>query len=344
MTLLHIENLSVEFPAPGGSVRAVDGITLTLDPGDVLGIVGESGSGKSMAMLALMGLAPYPARVSAGKIHFEGRNLLRLTDAERRALTGKDMAMIFQEPMTSLNPSFTVGFQIMETLALHEHMDRKASRRRTIDLLEQVGIPAAESRLNAYPHQLSGGMNQRVMIAMAIACNPKLLIADEPTTALDVTIQAQILDLLLSLQRDRGMALILITHNMGVVADTTQRVAVMYAGQIMEERSTENLFASPQHPYTAALLAARPQASDGGRLATIPGVVPGLYDRPHGCLFGPRCRYASPLTEQVRPDLRPWMDGQIRCHYPLGDPTRDARIAADRRPAEAGAAESEASP
>jgi dipeptide transport system ATP-binding protein len=244
------------------------------------------------------------------------------------------MAMIFQEPMTSLNPSFTVGFQIMETLAVHERMDRKAARRRAVELLEQVGIPAAESRLDSYPHQLSGGMNQRVMIAMAIACNPKLLIADEPTTALDVTIQAQILDLLLSLQRDRGMALILITHNMGVVADTTQRVAVMYAGQIMEERATDDLFASPQHPYTAALLAARPQANDGGRLATIPGVVPGLFDRPHGCLFGPRCPYASRLTERVRPDLRPWMDGQIRCHYPLGDPTRDERIAADRATAE----------
>jgi dipeptide transport system ATP-binding protein len=208
-------------------------------------------------------------------------------------------------------------------------MDRKAARRRVIELLEQVGIPAPESRLSAYPHQLSGGMNQRVMIAMAIACNPKLLIADEPTTALDVTIQAQILDLLLSLQRDRGMALILITHNMGVVLDTTERVAVMYAGQIMEQRPTQSLFASPQHPYTAALLAARPEASNGGRLATIPGVVPGVYDRPRGCLFGPRCAYATPLTDKVRPDLRPWMDGMVRCHYPLGDPTRDERIAAD---------------
>jgi dipeptide transport system ATP-binding protein len=209
-------------------------------------------------------------------------------------------------------------------------MDRKAARRRVIELLEQVGIPAAESRLSAYPHQLSGGMNQRVMIAMAIACNPKLLIADEPTTALDVTIQAQILDLLLSLQRDRGMALILITHNMGVVSDTTERVAVMYAGQIMEQRPTSSLFEQPQHPYTAALLAARPEASDGGPLATIPGVVPGAYDRPPGCLFSPRCIYATPRTDTVRPDLRPWMDGLIRCHYPLGDPTRDERIPADR--------------
>ncbi|MGJ5179287.1 ABC transporter ATP-binding protein [Bradyrhizobium oligotrophicum] len=330
MPLLEIENLSVAFPSQNGMVRAVDGVSITLDKGEVLGIVGESGSGKSVGMLALMGLVPFPGRVKADKLLFEGRDLQTLSDRERRALTGKDVAMIFQEPTTSLNPSFTIGYQLAETLQIHEGMDRKAARRRVIELLEQVGIPAAESRLSAYPHQLSGGMNQRVMIAMAIACNPKLLIADEPTTALDVTIQAQILDLLLSLQRDRGMALILITHNMGVVSDTTERVAVMYAGQIMEQRPTASLFASPQHPYTAALLAARPEASDGGRLATIPGVVPGAYDRPPGCLFSPRCAYATPLADNRRPDLRPWMDGLIRCHYPLSDPTRDERIAADR--------------
>lgn len=329
MPLLEIENLSVAFPSQNGMVRAVDGVSMTLDKGEVLGIVGESGSGKSVGMLALMGLVPYPGRVAADRLMFEGRDLKTLSERERRALTGKDIAMIFQEPTTSLNPSFTIGYQLAETLQVHEGMDRTAARRRTIELLEQVGIPAAESRLSAYPHQLSGGMNQRIMIAMAIACNPKLLIADEPTTALDVTIQAQILDLLLSLQRDRGMALILITHNMGVVSDTTERVAVMYAGQIMEQRPTESLFASPQHPYTAALLAARPEASDGGRLATIPGVVPGAYDRPRGCLFGPRCAYATPRADAERPDLRPWMDGLIRCHYPLGDPTRDQRIAAD---------------
>ena len=343
MPLLEVENLSVTFPSRvssiGGVLHAVDGVSMTLDKGEVLGIVGESGSGKSVGMLAVMGLVPFPGRVTADKLLFEGRDLMGLSDAERRALTGKDIAMIFQEPTTSLNPSFTIGFQIMETLQIHLGLDRKRARRRAIELMEQVGIPAPESRLSAYPHQMSGGMNQRVMIAMAIACNPKLLIADEPTTALDVTIQAQILDLLLSLQRDHGMALILITHNMGVVSDTAERVAVMYAGQIMEERPTEALFAAPQHPYTAALLAARPEASDGGRLATIPGVVPGAYDRPRGCLFGPRCAYATPLTDEVRPDLRPWMGGLLRCHYPLGDPTRDECIAADRRAVSLKAAE-----
>src|SRR5215471_14857868 len=306
MPLLEVENLSVTFPSQSGVLRAVDGVSLTLDRGEVLGIVGESGSGKSVGMLAVMGLVPFPGRVTADRLLFEGRNLMSLSGSERRALTGKEVAMIFQEPTTSLNPSFTIGFQLMETLRFHEGMDRKAARRRVVELLEQVGIPAPESRLSAYPHQLSGGMNQRVMIAMAIACNPKLLIADEPTTALDVTIQAQILDLLLSLQRDRGMALILITHNMGVVSDTTERVAVMYAGQIMEQRPTQSLFASPQHPYTAALLAARPEASNSGRLATIPGVVPGVHDRPPGCLFSPRCAYATPLAEKERPDLHPW--------------------------------------
>ncbi|HTQ83655.1 MAG TPA: ABC transporter ATP-binding protein, partial [Pseudolabrys sp.] len=298
---------------------------------EVLGIVGESGSGKSLAMLALMGLVPFPGEVSAGRLTFDGHDLLAVSAAERRRLAGKDMAMIFQEPATSLNPCFTVGFQIEETLRVHEKMDRKQARRRAVELLGQVGIPAPENRLDAYPHQLSGGMNQRVMIAMAIACNPKLLIADEPTTALDVTIQAQILDLLLALQRERGMALILITHNMAVVAEVAQRVTVMYSGQVMEERSAAGLFGAPQHPYTAALLAARPESSTGGRLATIPGTVPSLHERPRGCLFSPRCAYATPRAIAERPELRPWMGGAVRCHYPLGDATREARIAADRQ-------------
>src|SRR5947208_11468168 len=268
MPLLEIENLSVAFPSQSGMVCAVDGINITLEKGEVLGIVGESGSGKSVGMLALMGLVPYPGRVQADKLLFEGRDLQTLSDRERRALTGKDVAMIFQEPTTSLNPSFTIGYQLAETLQIHEGMDRKAARRRVIELLEQLGIPAAESRLQAYPHQLSGGMNQRVMIAMAIACNPKLLIADEPTTALDVTVQAQILDLLINLQHERGMALLLITHDLAIVAETAHRVVVMYAGQQVETGPVPDIFETPQHPYTAALLAARPEASDGGRLAT----------------------------------------------------------------------------
>ncbi|HEX8666479.1 MAG TPA: ABC transporter ATP-binding protein [Beijerinckiaceae bacterium] len=332
MPLLEIKNLSVEFPTSAGVLRAVDGVSLALDEGEVLGVVGESGSGKSVTMLALMGLVAYPGRVKADRLAFGGRDLLDISDAERRRLTGKDVAMIFQEPTTSLNPCFTIGFQLAETLRLHEGMDAKAAKRRSIELLEQVGIPAPEGRLKSYPHQLSGGMNQRVMIAMAIACNPKLLIADEPTTALDVTIQAQILDLLLTLQRERGMALVLITHNMGVVAETAQRVMVMYAGQVMEERSAAALFEAPQHPYTAALLAALPERSAGDhRLATIPGVVPGLFDRPEGCLFGPRCIYATEHSRRARPELRPWMGGQIRCHYPLGDPQRERAIAADHQ-------------
>jgi dipeptide transport system ATP-binding protein len=305
MPLLEIEDLHVEFPSQGAVLRAVEGVSLTLDEGGVLGIVGESGSGKSVTMLALMGLVAYPGRVRAKRMQFGGRDLLDISDADRRKLIGKDVAMIFQEPTTSLNPCFTIGFQLTETLRLHLGMDRNAARNRAVELLEQVGIPAAASRLKDFPHQMSGGMNQRVMIAMAIACNPKLLIADEPTTALDVTIQAQILDLLRALQRERGMALVLVTHNMGVVAEMAQRVAVMYAGEVVEERAAEALFAAPQHPYTAALLAAMPERSTGEtRLATIPGVVPGLYDRPHGCLFAPRCTYATAQSCQTRPQTR----------------------------------------
>ncbi len=315
MALLEVENLTVTF----GGFRAVDGVSLMLEEGDVLSVVGESGSGKSVSMLAIMGLIPYPGRVSADRLSFDGTDLLKLKPAERRRLTGFDIAMIFQEPMTSLNPCFTVGFQITEALKIHEGGTRKQRRDRTVELLDQVGIPAAASRLNSFPHQLSGGMNQRVMIAMAIACNPKLLIADEPTTALDVTIQAQILDLLIELQRDRGMALVLITHNMGVVAETAKEVVVMYAGQVAEEREVSRLFDAPRHPYTEALLNALPERYTGReRLPTIPGVVPGAYDRPAGCLFHPRCRYADDRCTQEQPLLRSVSDCVVRCHYPLG--------------------------
>jgi dipeptide transport system ATP-binding protein len=323
MPLLEIEDLHVDFPSQGAVMHAVEGVSLALDEGDVLGIVGESGSGKSVTMLALMGLIPYPGRVRAKRLAFAGRDLQAISDGERRKLVGKDVAMVFQDPTTSLNPCFTVGFQLCETLRLHLGLDRKAALARATELLEQVGIPAASARLADFPHQMSGGMNQRVMIAMAIACNPRLLIADEPTTALDVTIQAQILDLLRDLQRQHGMALVLVTHNMGVVAEMARRVVVMYAGQIVEERPAESLFAAPQHPYTAALLAAMPERSEGDvRLATIPGVVPGLYDRPTGCLFAPRCPDGSATACGRRPDLRPWAAGQIRCHFPLGVPDR----------------------
>lgn len=319
MALLEIENLSVDFPSKDSVMHAVEGVSLTLDTGDVLGIVGESGSGKSVTMMALMGLVAFPGRVTADKLRFDGHDLLALSPQERSRLTGKDLSMIFQDPTTSLNPCFTVGFQLAESLKLHMGLDNKAAKFRSIELLEQVGIPAPESRLKVYPHQMSGGMNQRVMIAMAIACNPKLLIADEPTTALDVTIQAQILDLLRGLQKDRGMALVLITHNMGVVSQMAQRIAVMYAGQIMEEQSAQSLFTTPRHPYTEALIASMPERSDGrSRLATIPGMVPGLYDRPSGCLFAPRCSYVQESCRAQRPSLSTLGQGDVRCHYALG--------------------------
>ena len=320
--VLLVQDLRVSFPnRDGGRNEVVRGVSFTLGR-ERLGIVGESGSGKSVTMMALMGLVSYPGVVRADKLRFDGHDLLALSSSERSKLTGKDVAMIFQDPTTSLNPCFTIGFQLAETLKLHLGMDTTAAHRRSIELLEQVGIPAPESRLKDFPHQMSGGMNQRVMIAMAIACNPKLLIADEPTTALDVTIQAQILDLLQNLQKERGMALVLITHNMGVVSEMAQRVAVMYAGQIMEERSAQDLFTTPQHPYTQALMVAMPERSDGlTRLATIPGMVPGLYDRPDGCLFAPRCAYATDDCRAQRPALKTWQAGTVRCIYPLGAAT-----------------------
>ena len=321
MALLEIRNLAVEFPTARGVFRAVDGLDLTLDSGAIVGVVGESGSGKSVAMLAVMGLTTWPGRVTADRLNFAGVDLLNLTSHQRRRLIGKDMAMVFQEPTSSLNPCYPIGWQVGESLRAHHAVDRRAVRGRVIELLHQVGIPAPETRLNAFPHQLSGGMNQRVMIAMAIACNPKLLIADEPTTALDVTIQKQILDLLVTLQRERGVALVLITHDMGVVAETVHRVVVMYAGQMVEESTTAQLFSAPRHPYTAALLAALPErALDRQRLPTIPGVVPGIDDRPSGCVFHPRCRFAAELCTAQVPAITLGPAGRVRCHYPLPEP------------------------
>ncbi|WP_160009878.1 ABC transporter ATP-binding protein [Rhizobium sp. 18055] len=269
MALLEIENLVVEFQTSTGTFRAVDGVSMKVDAGEVLAIVGESGSGKSVSMLAAMGLLPWTAKVTADKLIFDGRNLLGMSPSERRKIIGKDMSMIFQEPIASLNPCFTVGFQIEEVLRIHLGMNKSARRKRAIELFEAVGIPNPAERLGHFPHQMSGGQCQRVMIAIAIACNPKLLIADEPTTALDVTIQKQILDLLMRLQVEHGMGLIMITHNMGVVAETADRVIVQYKGRKMEEADVLSLFEAPKSDYTRALLSALPDNATGDRLPTI---------------------------------------------------------------------------
>ncbi|PSC04933.1 dipeptide ABC transporter ATP-binding protein DppD [Alsobacter soli] len=329
MSLLEIRNLSVSFATRSGQFKAVDGVDLTVDQNDVVSIVGESGSGKSVAMLAVMGLLPWTATVTADAMRFDGRDLLTISDRDRRKIIGRDIAMIFQEPMTSLNPCFTVGFQLGETLKTHLKLDRAARKKRAIELLEEVGITDPARRLSAFPHQLSGGMSQRVMIAMAIACRPKLLIADEPTTALDVTIQAQILDLLLRLRKETGMGLVLITHDMGVVAETAHRVVVQYAGQQVEKQETAGLFSDPHHPYTAALLAALPERATGRILPSIPGVVPGQFDRPVGCLFSPRCAFATDLCRRVPPPPAPPELGSALCHYALvkGQPTNREQAA-----------------
>ncbi len=312
--ILEIKNLSVDFDG----FKAVDDVDLTLDRGKVLGIVGESGSGKSVTQLAMMGLIPYPGKISAEKMMFDGHDLLTMPENQKRKITGKDIAMIFQEPMTSLNPCFTVEFQLCEALKYHEGGTKKQRRARAIELLEQVGIPAPEDRLKSFPHQLSGGISQRVMIAMAIACNPKLLIADEPTTALDVTIQAQILDLLIDLQKQKDMALILITHDMAVIAETVEDVVVMYAGQVVEKNTADRIFTAPRHPYTEALLNSLPERNiNSKRLPTIPGVVPGRYDRKTGCIFHPRCRFAKEKCATVPPALIYEGDSAHRCHFPL---------------------------
>lgn len=273
MALLEIKNLTVTFDTVSGPLKAVDNISLHVDRGEVLAIVGESGSGKSVSMLAVMGLLPWTATVTADYIRFDGKDILNLKPAERRKIIGKEIGMIFQEPIASLNPCFTIGFQIEETLKQHTNLDRAGRRKRTIELLHMVGIPQPEERLRSFPHQMSGGQCQRVMIAMAIACNPKLLIADEPTTALDVTIQKQILDLLMELQVEHGMGMIMITHNMGVVAETADRVIVQYKGRKMEEADVLTLFENPKSNYTRALLAALPENATGDRLPTIAGLM-----------------------------------------------------------------------
>ena len=308
--LLVVDGLRTYFDLRHGLVKAVDGVSFSLKPRETLAIVGESGCGKSVTALSLMRLVPDPpGRIASGAVKLADNDLLRLSEEEMRAVRGKDIAMIFQEPMTSLNPVLTIGSQIAEVLLLHEDLNSRQAWDKAVDMLRLARIPEPAQRAKEYPHQLSGGMRQRAMIAMALACNPKVLIADEPTTALDVTIQAQILDLILDLQNKLGTAVILITHDLGVVAETAQRVIVMYAGRKVEEALVEDLFANPQHPYTRGLMASIPRLTlmtgkngESGRLQEIPGMVPALTNLPAGCVFAPRCAYAQDRCRAAYPD------------------------------------------
>ena len=301
--LLSVRNLKTYFYTDDGVIPAVDGISFDLDKGGTLGIVGESGCGKSVTSLSIMGLVPQPpGKIEDGVIEFEGKNLLELSEAEMRSIRGNEISMIFQEPMTSLNPVFTVGNQIAEAITLHQRLDKSTARERAVEMLRLVGIPSPEQRVDDYPHQMSGGMRQRVMIAMALSCNPKLLIADEPTTALDVTIQAQILDLMRELRENLGTAIMMITHDLGVIAELVEKVAVMYTGKIVEAATTNAIFKNPRHPYTIGLLASIPRLDgDGSRLQAIPGSVPIPGEFPKACGFHPRCPFAEILCTEIRP-------------------------------------------
>ncbi len=321
MALLEVENLQTHFRTPDGINRAVDGVSFEVREGETLALVGESGCGKSVTALSILRLIPEPPGKIAGAIRLQGRDLLRLSDRAMRDIRGNDISMIFQEPMTSLNPVLTIGRQLGETLRLHHGISRKAAERRALEMLDLVGIPEPRRRLADYPHRLSGGMRQRVMIAIALACDPKLLIADEPTTALDVTIQAQILDLMKDLKRRMDAAIVLITHDLGVVAEVAERVMVMYAGRKVEEAPVRDLFRTPRHPYTQGLLGAVPKlgSSLGGavaRLAEIPGLVPSLKQRIAGCVFAGRCAFATDLCRQVAPALEAKAPNHLAaCHY-----------------------------
>jgi len=323
MAILEIDNLQTHFRTPDGINRAVDGVSFHVEAGETLAVVGESGCGKSVTAMSILRLIPEPPGKIAGAIRFNGKNLLDLSEAEMRDIRGNEISMIFQEPMTSLNPVLTVGRQIGETLRLHQGMSAQQAEDRAVDMLKLVGIPEPERRVREYPHQLSGGMRQRVMIAIALACNPKLLIADEPTTALDVTIQAQILDLMRDLKHRVGAAIVLITHDLGVVAEVAERVVVMYAGRKVEEAKVGPLFRTPRHPYTQGLLGSVPKLGsslDGTetRLQEIPGLVPSLKQKLQGCVFASRCAYATDLCRSVAPGLEEKAPGHIvACHYAL---------------------------
>ena len=313
--LLSVKNLSTEFPVKKGIVRAVEDVSFDVDQGEILAIVGESGSGKSVTSLSIMGLLAEPGHVAGGSLEFEGKDLATLSEKQYRELRGNDMAMIFQEPMTSLNPVYRVGNQIVEAIRTHEKVSKAEAKDRAVDLLRKVGIPSPEARINDYPHQMSGGMRQRVMIAMALACNPKLLIADEPTTALDVTIQAQILDLLRRLRDDTGMAVLLITHDLGVVSETADRVVVMYCGQVVEEAEVRTLFDHPMHPYTLGLLKSIPRLEDDDskRLYMIKGMVPNPLEMPPGCHFSDRCDSCMDICRTKVPELVDVDGHKVRC-------------------------------
>ena len=304
--LLEIRGLQTSFHTEDGVVAAVNGVDLDVAIGETLAIVGESGCGKSVAALSVMRLIPDPpGKITDGTIRFDGKDLLALSDAEMRKIRGNDISMIFQEPMTSLNPVYTIGDQIMEAIALHQNLNKRETRDLAIEMLKQVGIPSPELRIDDYPHHLSGGMRQRVMIAMALSCNPRLLIADEPTTALDVTVQAQILDLMNRLQEELGTSIILITHDLGVVAETAQKVAVMYMGKVVEKASVDDLFSTPLHPYTIGLLRSTPKIEETReRLEEIKGVVPNPFHMPTGCSFRPRCDRATDACGRAQPEMR----------------------------------------
>jgi peptide/nickel transport system ATP-binding protein/oligopeptide transport system ATP-binding protein len=317
--LIEIRNLKTYFDVRGGVLKAVDDVSLTIEAGETLGLVGESACGKSVTAASIMRLVPIPpGRIAGGEILFEGIDILKLSTSEMRKVRGSKISMIFQEPMTSLNPVFTVGDQVAEVIHLHEKLSQREIRDRVIEVFRLVRIPAPETRINEYPHQMSGGMRQRVIIAMALACNPKLMIADEPTTALDVTIQAQILDLMNKLKEETGASILFITHDLGVIAEMAQRVAVMYAGKIMEGADVDTLFNEPKHPYTIGLMNSIPILGIGKkekRLSTIPGVVPSLFKLPQGCLFHERCSVAYTECGQWEPPMIDMGNGHIvRCH------------------------------
>jgi peptide/nickel transport system ATP-binding protein len=324
--LLSIQGLKVHFNTDDGWLHAVDGVDISIDRGETVCVVGESGCGKSVTAMTVLKLLPMPpGRIVAGRVMWEGRDLVPLSNDEMRKIRAREIAIVFQEPMTALNPVYTVGEQVAEVLRLHENLSKRAALARAVEMLELVRIPTPQRRINDYPHQFSGGMRQRVMIAMALACNPKLLIADEPTTALDVTIQAQILDLINELKERLGMAVMLITHAMGVVAETAQRVVVMYAGKVIEEAPVHDLFAHPRHPYTQGLIRSIPRldlaAREHRRLEAIPGTVPSLLDPPPGCRFAARCRFATDDCLKEVPPLREVEPGhKVACILPVGVP------------------------